>query len=341
MAAPAQPPLPTIASRIAQRYLGAVATVISLDEHRQPLALGSGFFIDQQGHLVTNAHVVEGAASVVVRWRSERRDAVRVTRFHPRYDVVVLETGFYNTSAVPIGDSQNVAVGEDVVVLSNPRGLEGSVSTGIISALRQIAGVPYLQITAPISPGSSGGPVFNANGRVIGIATATVSRGQNLNFALAASVLAALPAVDLRFRAVKTAPVEEGDASRWRDLVRVTNVFDDFHDDGTLFGVTFSIQNGTLLVIRDIVVLLVVRGPDGQVLDFKLGSFSDVIPPGLAKQVRIPWGSDSLYVRGYAEPLDPGKWVKSRHSARKGSIELRILDFKTITAETPVEQLLK
>jgi S1-C subfamily serine protease len=373
MSATAQSAPPTTAARIAQRYLDAVATVISLDENRQPLALGSGFFIDQQGHLVTSAHVVEGAASVIVRSRSERRDAARVIRFDPRYDVVVLETGFHNTAAVPVSESQHVAVGEEVVVLSNPRGLEGSVSTGIVSALREIAGVQYLQITAPISPGSSGGPVFNANGRVIGIATETVSRGQNLNFALAADALSNLPAVDLRFKTVRTARVEEGDISRWKDLVRVTNVFESIDSSlGWLDGVTFSIQNDARVVVRDVVVLLAVRGPTGQVLDFKLKSFSDVIPPGLAKQVSL----DSLYVKGYAEGyvehLDREKYVDERlgpwpeqrknedyseylrrryeYSRRReemakesprGSVEFRILDFKTMTAETPVEQLLK
>src|SRR5262245_9004474 len=241
--AAAQSAQPTAASRIAQRYLDAVGTVISLDENQQPLALRSGFFIDDQGHLVTNAHVVEGAAGVVVRYRSQSKEAVRVIRFDPRYDAVVLETGYQNTVAVPISDSVGVKVGEDVVVLGNPRGLEGTVSTGIVSALREIAGVQYLQITAPISPGSSGGPVFDTTGRVIGVATATVSRGQNLNFALAARVLRGLPVVDLKFKAVKTPSVEASDTSRWKDLVRPTNVIEDIAPSiGWLTGVTFSIQ---------------------------------------------------------------------------------------------------
>jgi hypothetical protein len=372
LAATAQPSTPTAAARIAQRYLDAIVTVIALDDNQQPLALGSGFFIDQQGHVVTNAHVIEGAASVIVRSRVERKDATRVTRFDRRYDAVVLETGFLNTTSVSLGDSANIAVGEDVVVLGNPRGLEGTVSTGIVSALREMAGVQYLQITAPISPGSSGGPVFNSSGRVIGITTATVSRGQNLNFALVASVLGALPAVDLKFKTVKAAPVEASDVSRWRDLVRPTNVIEKIETDiGWFQSITFSIQNDTRVVISNVTVLLIVRGPNGQPLDFALQSFPDAIPSGLAKQVVI-----SKVVKGYAEPLDLDKYLTERlgpmpqqviHEpygdylqrfnaynqrrsemarespkfARTGSIELRILDFKTMTSETPVEQLLK
>jgi len=335
-AATAQPSTPTAAVRIAQRYLDAVVTVIALDENQQPLALGTGFFIDQQGHVVTNAHVIEGAATVVVRSRAERRDATRVTRFDPRYDAVVLETGFQVTTSVSIGGSANISVGEDVVVLGNPRGLEGTVSTGIVSALREMAGVPYLQITAPISPGSSGGPVFNVSGRVVGIATATVSRGQNLNFALVANMLGTLPAVDLKFKTVKAAPVEASDVSRWRDLVRPTNVIEDIASTiGWLRGVTFSIQNDTRVVISSVMVLLVVRAPTGQALDFNLASFDDFIPPGLAKQVQIPKRGGSLNIKGYAVPAQYGKF------SGIGSVELRILDFKTQTAESTVEQLLK
>jgi len=263
-----------------------------------------------------------------------------------------------------------MAVGEEVIVLGNPRGLEGSVSTGIVSAFREIGGAHYLQITAPISPGSSGGPVFSANGQVVGITTATVSRGQNLNFALGANVLRALPVVDLRFRAVKAPSSEESDISRWKDLVRVTNASEDVNRSiGWLNGVTFSIQNDARTVISDVAVLLIFRGPSGQVLDFKLTSFHDVIPPGLAKQESV----NQLFVKGYAEPLDrekylteqlgpaPKQGVNENYSefmrrwdeyyrrrremevpgyARKGNIEFRILDFKTMIAETPVEQLL-
>jgi hypothetical protein len=361
----------TLVTRIAQQYLGSVVTVIAVDENGQPLSLGSGFFIDSQGTVATNAHVVEGATSVTVRWRSERRDAVRVTRFDSRYDAVLIETGFKATPSAPIGDAASMAVGEEVIVLGNPRGLEGSVSTGIVSAFREIGGAHYLQITAPISPGSSGGPVFNANGRVVGIATATVSRGQNLNFALGANVLRALPLVDLRFRAVKAPSSEESDTTRWKNLVRVTNAYEDIiRNIGWLSGVTFSIQNDARIVIRDVTVLLVIRGPDGQVLDFKLPSFADVIPPGLARQVSV-----NFSVRGYAEPLDREKYLSeqlgpvprqnqnenyseylrrfdeynrrrqemasaSPNYARKGSIEFRILDFKAMATESPVEQLL-
>ncbi len=337
--AAAQSAGPTTASRIAQRYLDSVATVISLDENSQPLALGSGFFVDQQGHLVTNAHVVEGAATVVVRSRSQRRNAVRITKFDPRYDAVVLETGFQDTLAAPIKESASVAVGEDVVVLGNPRGLEGTVSTGIVSALRDISGVRYLQITAPISPGSSGGPVFDTTGRVVGITTATVSRGQNLNFALSANLLQNLPAVDLRFKSVKAPPVEPSDMTRWKDLVYPTNVIEDIASGiGWFNAVTFSIQNDTKVLISNVAVLLVIRGPNGQVLHFTMTSFRDVIPPGLARQVRIPEHLGGLNVKGYAVQ---GNFPREAGFTRMGSIELRILDFRTATPDSSVDELLK
>jgi hypothetical protein len=178
--------------------------------------------------------------------------------------------------------------------------------------------------------------------------------------------------VDLKFKAVRTAPVEASDVSRWKDLVRPTNVTEDISPyGGGLSGVTFSIQNDTRVVISNVAVLLVVRSPTGQALDFTLKSFDGVIPPGLAKQVSM-----TLYVKGYAEPIDLDKYLTERlgsppqqgqgksysmflneyneydrkrremakeapRYARRGSVELRVLDFKTMTAETPVEQLLK
>jgi S1-C subfamily serine protease len=196
------------AARIAKANLQSVVTLVALDDHEQPLSLGSGFFTSATGLVATNAHVIEGATKIIVRWLGKSGTATRIVKFDPRFDVAIVQTSFSGTPIAKLGDSDLVTVGEEVVALGSPYGLEGTVSTGIISGIRPIGAVKYLQITAPISPGSSGGPIFNGNAVVIGIATAAISSGQNLNFALPANILKQIPDSNVGFTAVKHIPAE-------------------------------------------------------------------------------------------------------------------------------------
>src|SRR2546428_4071089 len=279
-------------ARIARENLPAVVTLVAVDDHDQPLSLGSGFFITRDGVLVTNAHVVGGAARIIVRWRGQRGTALRILNFARKYDLVTLQTSFESTPAVSLADSDSVAVGQDVVVLGSPQGLEGTVSTGIVGGLRTLGTVKFLQITAPISPGSSGGPVFNSVGRVIGIATATSAKGQNLNFALPVNLLRDLPPATVTFNAATPAPFALRGGDRLKDRVSLTKIIEQYGflpEGTTLASLTASLQNRTAETIADVRVLVVVKNPRGEVLDFHLRDFKGtVIPPGLAKQVSIP-----------------------------------------------------
>src|SRR5262245_56255680 len=152
----------SVTARIARENLPAVLTLVALDDHDQPLAMGSGFFITRDGVLVTNAHVVGGATKINVRWRGRTGTAVRILNYARKHDLVTVQTSFDSTPAVSLADSDGIVVGQDVVVLGSPQGLEGTVSTGIVGGLRNIGAARLLQITAPISPGSSGGPVFDS-----------------------------------------------------------------------------------------------------------------------------------------------------------------------------------
>src|SRR6267142_876294 len=258
----------SVAARIARENLATVVTLIAVDEHDQPLALGSGFFVSRDGVLVTNAHVVGGAARVFVRWRGQSGAAVKILNFTKKFDLVMLQTSFATTPAALLADSDSVTIGQDVIVLGSPQGLEGTVSTGIVGGVRTLGGVKFLQITAPISPGSSGGPVFNSQGRVIGIAAAKSA------------------ALDLR------------ESDRLKDLVYFNNIIEEFGffaEGSTLASLTASLQNRTSDTIADVRVLVVVKSPRGEVLDFHLRDFKGtVIPPGLAKQVSIPISTRGL-----------------------------------------------
>ena len=315
-----------LAARIARENLPAVVTLVALDDRDQPLALGSGFFITRDGVLVTNAHVVTGAARVLVRWRGKNGAALKILNFARRYDLVTIQTSFTSTPTVLLADSDQAAAGQDVIVLGSPQGLEGTVSTGIVGGLRTIAGVHYLQITAPISPGSSGGPVFNSQGRVIAISTATSAKGQNLNFALPVNLLRDVPPASITFAAVKPAEFDLRDGDRLKDLVYFNNIIEEFGvfaEGTTLNALTASLQNRTSDTISDVHVLVVVKSPRGEVLDFHLRDFKGtVIPPGLAKQVAIPISTRGFRAWGSSVDYD------------RGSYEIRLLDYKVVSSHS-------
>lgn len=165
----------------------AVATIISFDEDDNPIGQGSGFFIDDKGHLITNQHVIEGAYSATVKIADGATyPSVGVLTADSNSDIVKL---LINTSGntTPYITPVNVTplVAEDIVVVGSPFGLESTVSKGIVSAVRKIPTFGnILQISAPISSGSSGSPVLNMQGQVIGVATFIVTEGQALNFAV-------------------------------------------------------------------------------------------------------------------------------------------------------------
>ncbi len=313
-----------VAARIARENLPSMVTLIALDDRDQPLALGSGFFVTRDGVLVTNAHVVSGAHRVLVRWRGQSGVALKILNFARKYDLVTIQTSFTSTPPVLFADSNTAAAGQDVVVLGSPQGLEGTVSTGIIGGLRTISGVRYLQITAPISPGSSGGPVFNAQGRVIAISTATSAKGQNLNFALPVNLLRDVPPASIAFAAAKPEPFDLRDGDRLKDLVYFNNIIEEFGffaEGSTLNSLTASLQNRTSDTISDVRVLVVVRSPRGEVLDFHLRDFKGtVIPPGLAKQVAIPISTRGFRTWGTGADYD------------RGSYEIRLLDYKVVSS---------
>ena len=316
----------SLTARIARENLPSVVTLIALDDRDQPLALGSGFFITRDGVIVTNAHVVGGAAKVLVRWRGQSGIAIKILNFARKYDLVTIQTTFTSTPAVLLADSDTAAVGQDIIVLGSPQGLEGTVSTGIIGGLRILAGVRYLQITAPISPGSSGGPVFNSQGRVIGISTATSSKGQNLNFALPANLLRDVPPATIAFTAATPAQFDLRDGDRLKDLVFFNNIIEEFGvfaEGSTLAALTASLQNRTSDTISDVRVLVVVKSPRGEVLDFHLRDFKGtVIPPGLAKQVSIPIATRGFRMWGSGIDYD------------RGTYEIRLLDYKIVSSRS-------
>jgi S1-C subfamily serine protease len=157
-----------------------------LPERERQQALGSGFVIDKSGHLVTNFHVVEGAQQIEVSFSNRDSVKARVVGSDPSTDIAVLKVDVDARALTPLrlGSSDHVEVGDSVVAIGNPLGLERSVTAGIVSALHRPLTAPndftiddVIQTDASINSGNSGGPLIAANGRVIGVNTAIATGG--------------------------------------------------------------------------------------------------------------------------------------------------------------------
>jgi serine protease Do len=158
-------------------------------ELRKKHALGSGFLFDDKGHVLTNAHVIDGADKVRVKLADEREFEAKVKGRDERLDIAVLEVvGAKDLPYATLGSSTNIQVGEPVVAIGNPFGLGNTVTSGIVSAKgRAIGAGPYddfLQTDASINPGNSGGPLFDNRGQVVGMNTAINPNGQGIGFAI-------------------------------------------------------------------------------------------------------------------------------------------------------------
>jgi serine protease Do len=167
-------------AEIAARALPAVVTM------RTAESLGTGFVVRADGWIATNLHVVVGGPQVKVTLRDGRElDVVEVLNASTAYDLALVRVEAKGLPTLTLGDSDAMRPGDSVVAIGNPMGLEDTVSNGLVSGRRKIdRGLEILQVSAPISPGSSGGPLINDHGEVIGIATRVMEEGQNLNFAV-------------------------------------------------------------------------------------------------------------------------------------------------------------
>ena len=177
------------AADISKLAKSATAEIITYRPDGEEYALGSGFFVNSSGLLVTNYHVVKGARTIKIQMGSISYYAKNIVNYDAAKDIALIQvnTGNKNTSYLELV-SKLPNVGDTVYAMGSSLGLTGTLSSGIVSfASRQIDGVKYIQTTAPISSGNSGGPLINEYGEVIGMNTATYAEGQNLNLAVTAS----------------------------------------------------------------------------------------------------------------------------------------------------------
>ena len=193
MPMPIQPVmLPQTPQQIAKKSLASTVLVVMEDANDQPVTSGSGFFVGR-GMIATNLHVVEGVFNGYVK-RVGMNKTYRIksiVAMNSQQDLAILRVSDIESPILPLGNSDELQIGEPVYAVGNPKGyLEGTFTEGVVSGVREFQiGNRRIQISAPISKGSSGGPVLNNKGEVIGVAVSFITEGQNLNFAIPSNYL--------------------------------------------------------------------------------------------------------------------------------------------------------
>jgi serine protease Do len=190
-AEPCAEPLTVVFERVSPSVVSIQAMKINKarPQRRFETVVGSGVVIDKDGQILTNAHVVDGAASLSVTLDSGNRANARIVGLDPVLDLALLRVDNPNPlPAARLGDSSGVRVGDEVVAIGNPIGLDQTMTRGIVSALnRLLPGVsdePMIQTDAPINPGNSGGPLVDRCGNVVGINTLISEDAQSIGFAV-------------------------------------------------------------------------------------------------------------------------------------------------------------
>jgi len=320
------------AQEIAKKAFISTVLLVMEDANGQPLSLGSGFFV-RDGEVASNLHVVEGAARGYAKivGQKTKYDIEGVTAADPERDLVVLKISSARAGAVALGNSESVQVGETVYAVGNPQGLEGTFSQGIVSSIREVGNDKLLQITAPISPGSSGGPVLNGKGEVIGVSVATFRGGQNLNFAIPSNYLKSLLGKVAPAKPLPQAKLSKSQHSILADLGGKSTegvIGENFTYDGTslLTGeYSFSLVNRLREPVRDIYCLVVFYDLEGKPIDVAMQRYSALIPGGLAKRIK---GRVDESVEKLNNPTRPFPYVPNPPRRPRGRVDIRILGFR-------------
>ncbi len=284
------------ARQIAQTAFKSVVLLEMNDSKGQPVSLGSGFFI-APGIIATNAHVIEGAASGTAKLiGSEKKLSIQGTIALDRHTDLALLKVDGSALALNLGPDAKPAVGDRVYVVGNPLGLEGTFSEGIISGIRSIESDSIIQMTAPISPGSSGGPVMNESGTVIGVAEATFKDGQNLNLAVPVAYLSKmLAAASQHSIVIPLAQLASSGSIRSMvdgigERIEAGIITTDFRlyqigyqtSEG---GFELRISNKLPVTVSRIRMRIIYRDNSDGILDFEDFTYGQAIPPGLTKTV--------------------------------------------------------
>lgn len=215
--------LPTSVTNLFEKAKPSVV-VISVDGRTgSDAGVGTGFIIDSDGLVVTNRHVIGEGRAISIQLADGRSVPVEsIYATSNRHDLAILKIDEDELPSLTLGDSAAVGAGEPVIAIGNPHGLSHSVVAGVVSAKREIDGMPMIQVAMPIEPGNSGGPLLDREGRVVGIITMKSLVKANIGFAIESDALEALLAKPNPVPMTRWQTIGALDSSRWQSRLGAT-----------------------------------------------------------------------------------------------------------------------
>ncbi len=306
------------ATEIAKNCLPSTVFITMEDEHHQPLTLGSGFIVEK-GVIATNLHVIEGASfgHVFLIGNDTKHKINGYFAIDEDNDLALLSVPTITGKALSLFEGDYPQIGERIYAIGNPKGLSGTISEGIVSGIRTQGGNKLIQITAPISPGSSGGPVINNDGKVIGVAVGAMKDGQNLNFAIpSALIMGLLNSQDSTVSSLNARKSSKSVSSinGETDISTALEIRNINKQGIVLAG--FTLINKIDVFVHDIKILVILYDVDGIPLDYyekEYFTYPDGIRPYLARYISY---SNSELISKKALKIKNNKF------------EIRIIDFK-------------
>ena len=263
----------------------SVLLIVAYDENDQPTGMGSGFFFGDTKTIATNLHVVQNAAKLAIKLSSGETGWIdTVLGVDAERDLALLQS---NVTGTPIKAAGRLPdIGEDILAIGNPSGLEGTVSTGIISGIRTEDGSQYFQITAPISPGSSGGPIIDQHNEVLGVSTFYLDGAQSLNFAMPAAYLTKL--YSKKSEATLAALKSSTNSALKRVEGNVKIMFAEMeYYPGDFSDLMLSVVNKSGNLIKNIKIVVNYFGSDKETpIHHSLHNLKEEVPPNLSLRLK-------------------------------------------------------
>lgn len=283
---------------VAKKIFPSTVLVVAEDNDMIPIGFGSGFLVEEN-LIVTNHHVINGANGGYVKFINEDTiyEIEGVLALNELTDLAVLQIQPSGKIDFIKSVTQPPQIGESVFALGNPLGLEGTFSDGIVSAIRNYPDTTLFQITAPISPGNSGGPVVNKNSELVGVATSYMAEGQNLNFAVPYSYVKEIlneSTRDIFLDFPNT--VQETFANKESSTTESVKIVHLSEYPDWLYGtprVSFSVLNKSRNIISEVTVKTLITKNNIPV-DYKIHRRGLTIEPRLAKRAKVELDENSI-----------------------------------------------